>query len=100
MGNSCSVNANPSGDDNIGSAQESKSNSASSILSTLTPVAIFAFVWLLVFLVLRKRFPRYYRPRTFVSSLQEHERTPRLKEGLVVSISHLLVPPTSCINFR
>lgn len=64
---------NQSDDPNVGSAQNSDANSssASQVLSTLAPVAIFALVFFVLFLVLRKKFPRNYRPRTFLGSLRE-----------------------------
>lgn len=37
------------------------------VLATLAPVALFALVWAILFLVFRKWFARNYRPRTCVS---------------------------------
>ncbi|EME78489.1 uncharacterized protein MYCFIDRAFT_58545 [Pseudocercospora fijiensis CIRAD86] len=84
MGNSCG-GISQSGDANIGSSQSSStndSNSATSVVSVIAPVALYALIWAFLFLVLRNRFPRYYRPRTFVGSLREEQRTPRPKDGL------------------
>ncbi|EME40639.1 hypothetical protein DOTSEDRAFT_74250 [Dothistroma septosporum NZE10] len=101
MGNSCS-SINQSGDSNIGSSQSddtSKSNSASSILSTLAPVALYALVYAILFLVLRNRFPRYYRPRTFVGSLRDEAKTPRPKDGIVNWIGEFWsMPDTYVLN--
>ncbi|KXL50907.1 hypothetical protein M433DRAFT_1937 [Acidomyces richmondensis BFW] len=58
------------------------SNSASSVLSTLAPVALFALVWGIVFLLFRTRFKRYYQPRTFIGSLRPEQRTPKVKDSL------------------
>lgn len=47
------------------------SNSASTVLSTLIPVFLVALVWFGLFLVIRSKFPRWYRPRTFMGALRE-----------------------------
>lgn len=71
-------------DPNIGAAQDTSmnSNSASSVLSTLAPVAIVAAIWFTLFIVLRRIFPRRYSPRSFLGSLRENERSPQLPTGL------------------
>lgn len=71
-------------DTNIGSAvnDSSKSNSASSLVSTLVPVLIVATVWFIAFHILRRRFPRRYAPRTFLSTLREKQRSPALSNKL------------------
>ncbi|KAI9683059.1 MAG: hypothetical protein M1822_006254 [Bathelium mastoideum] len=76
------------GDSNIGSSQSSSNNSssASQLLSTLAPVALYAGIWLVVFLVLRSRFLRYYQPRTFLASVPDYFRTRPLDKGLFGSI--------------
>ncbi|GAB7361728.1 hypothetical protein MBLNU230_g1775t1 [Neophaeotheca triangularis] len=78
------MNVNEADDPNVGSAQDDPANSssASKVLSVLAPVALFALIWFFLFLVLRKKFPRNYRPRTFLGSLREHERSPRMPDGL------------------
>lgn len=84
MGNACSnIDTSGTGQNN-NQQDETNSNSARSILATLAPVALYAVIWFILFLVLRNKFPRYYRPRTFVGSLRENERTPRPKDGLLV----------------
>ncbi|KAK5696626.1 phosphate metabolism protein 7 [Elasticomyces elasticus] len=70
-----------SGDPNVGSAK-SPSNSASSVVSTLAPVALYALVWAILFMVLRRPFKRYYQPRTFLGSLRPEQRTPKLSDSL------------------
>ncbi|RMY51905.1 hypothetical protein D0865_06079 [Hortaea werneckii] len=69
-----------SNDENIGSAR--MSNSASSVLSTLAPVAAYAAVWGILFLIFRRKFRRYYVPRTFLSSLRPEQRTPKVSDTL------------------
>lgn len=78
-----------SGDQNIGSSQSSSNNSssASQILSTLAPVAVYAGIYLAVFLLIRSRFLRYYQPRTFLASVPEFFRTRPLDKGLFASIN-------------
>lgn len=50
-----------------GSSTSSSSNSSSlsSFISTLIPVAALAIVYFLIFLVLRKKSQRVYRPREY-----------------------------------
>lgn len=48
----------------------------------MIPVLLIACVWLGVFLLLRNKFPRQYQPRTFLGSLRENERSPKLPTGL------------------
>ncbi|KAH0283919.1 DUF221-domain-containing protein [Aureobasidium namibiae CBS 147.97] len=79
MAGTSATNAND--DPNVGSAQGS-SSSATSLLSTLAPVALIALVWFALFLIFRRWFPRNYRPRTFLGSIQERERSPKLPDGL------------------
>lgn len=64
------------------SAPANSGTSASNLLSTLAPVALFALIYLVVFLVIRSKFPRQYMPRTFLGSLRKNERTPSLPTGL------------------
>ncbi|KAI5362890.1 Putative calcium-dependent channel, 7TM region phosphate [Septoria linicola] len=88
-------------DPNAGSSQSDPNNSssASSLLSTLAPVFVFACVWAILFLVLRNKFPRYYRPRTFVGSLRENERTPRPEGGMFGWIKNFwAMPDTYVLN--
>ncbi|TKA70208.1 hypothetical protein B0A49_04808 [Cryomyces minteri] len=73
--------ASQSNDPNIGSAQKG-SNSVSTVVSTLVPVLLFALVWFALFLILRSKLPRNYRPRTFLGSLRQNERSPSLPTGL------------------
>ncbi|KAL8677127.1 MAG: hypothetical protein Q9186_006419 [Xanthomendoza sp. 1 TL-2023] len=68
-----------------GSAQTSEKNdpSLSSFLSTLIPTAVLAFVFVSLFLLLRRKFKRNYEPRTFLGSLRPQERSPALPNGLL-----------------
>ncbi|PQE28208.1 hypothetical protein CJF30_00010913 [Rutstroemia sp. NJR-2017a BBW] len=72
----------PNNDPRVGSSREnstsstlsaaatgSNSSSFSSLYSTLIPVAVYAAVCLISFLILRKKYPRVYAPRTLLSSL-------------------------------
>ena len=58
------IHQNQSEDQNIGSATQQQSTSASSLLSTLAPVAVVAFVWLIVFVIVRPRAGWKYAPRS------------------------------------
>jgi hypothetical protein len=58
------------------------SNSLSGLISTLAPAAAIAGVYLVVFLIFRTKFPRFYGPRSFLGVLPEQSRSPKLKNGL------------------
>ena len=76
-----------------------KLSSASSILSTLAPVALYALIFFILFLFLRRIFPRIYRPRTFVRSIPEQERSPDLPKNLLKWVhAFFLVPDTYVLN--
>lgn len=51
-------------------------------MTTLVPVFVFACVWFVLFLIFRTRFPRNYRPRSFLGSLRPNERSPQMPDGL------------------
>ncbi|KAH8817395.1 hypothetical protein F5884DRAFT_779240 [Xylogone sp. PMI_703] len=51
------------------------SSSASALLSTLIPVAAVAGAYVTAFLVLRRKYTRVYAPRTFLGTLEDHEKT-------------------------
>ncbi|QSZ31452.1 hypothetical protein DSL72_001017 [Monilinia vaccinii-corymbosi] len=85
---------NQSTDPRVGSSRENatastltvaptgpNSSSFSALFSTLVPVGILAAVCAISFLVLRRKFPRVYAPRTFLSSLEPHERSAELPPG-------------------
>ncbi|KAB8760607.1 hypothetical protein FH972_026599 [Carpinus fangiana] len=74
-------NISQQGDSNIGSATEAEAQSASQVLSTLAPVSIYAGIFLLIFLIVRRWFPRVYSPRSFLGSLRPQERSPQLSNG-------------------
>lgn len=56
--------------------------SASSVLTTLVPVLVYAVIFFLLFCLFRKWFPRNYRPRAVLGALRPSERTPDLPTGL------------------
>ncbi|KAL6719086.1 phosphate metabolism protein 7 [Lecanora helva] len=58
------------------------SPSLSQFLATLVPVAVLAAVYIVIFLLLRRRLRRNYVPRTFLGALRPEERTPDLPSGL------------------
>ncbi|EKG16711.1 protein of unknown function DUF221 [Macrophomina phaseolina MS6] len=96
MGNSqCKVQNGQ--DDNIGSAQEDKAVSASRLLSTLAPVAVYAAIWLVLFIILRRIFVRRYQARSVLNSLKEHERSPQLPPGLFSWIATFVKIPDSYV---
>ncbi|KAH8594063.1 hypothetical protein B0O99DRAFT_514425, partial [Bisporella sp. PMI_857] len=77
----------------------SNSNSVATLFSTLIPVSIYATVCLLIFWVLRRKFPRVYAPRTFLSSLDTHERSDPLPGGWFNWIpAFYRVPDTTVLN--
>ncbi|KAG9702898.1 DUF221-domain-containing protein, partial [Aureobasidium melanogenum] len=94
MAATSATNAND--DPNVGSAQHA-SSSATGLLSTLAPVALIALVWFTLFLIFRKWFPRNYRPRTFLGSIQERERSPALPDGLFAWFGNFFNVPDSYV---
>ncbi|EMC91709.1 hypothetical protein BAUCODRAFT_79204 [Baudoinia panamericana UAMH 10762] len=87
-----------SGDANIGSAQQ-PTQSASQLLSTLVPVLLYAIVWFVLFLLLRRPFKRYYQPRTFLGSLRPEARSPPLSDSLFGWIGqYTKLPDTYVLN--
>lgn len=96
MGNSCSTQGT---DANVGSASGGGSASASGLVTTLVPVLLYAIVWFILFLILRNRFPRYYRPRTFVGSLNPELRTPKPSDSIFGWVSEFwAMPDTYVLN--
>ncbi|KAH0174927.1 DUF221-domain-containing protein, partial [Aureobasidium melanogenum] len=94
MAATSATNAND--DPNVGSAQHA-SSSATGLLSTLAPVALIALVWFALFLIFRRWFPRNYRPRTFLGSIQERERSPALPDGLFAWFGNFFNVPDSYV---
>ncbi|KAG9688015.1 DUF221-domain-containing protein, partial [Aureobasidium melanogenum] len=94
MAATSATNAND--DPNVGSAQHA-SSSATGLLSTLAPVALIALVWFALFLIFRKWFPRNYRPRTFLDSIQERERSPALPDGIFAWFGNFFNVPDSYV---
>ncbi|CAL3971199.1 unnamed protein product [Diplocarpon coronariae] len=72
-----------SADAGSGTATSSKKNSSSlsGFLSTLIPVGIQAGVFVLLFLILRTKQKRVYRPRTYLETLYEGEKSQDLPQG-------------------
>lgn len=91
-----SIRQNANDDPNVGSAQHA-SSSATGLLSTLAPVALIALVWFTLFLIFRRWFPRNYRPRTFLGSIQERERSPALPDGLFAWFGNFFNVPDSYV---
>lgn len=82
-----------------GSGSTSASNSLSGLISVLTPVLLVAIVWLTLFLVLRPRFKRNYEPRTFLGSLRQHERSPKIADSMFGWVGEFYrVPDTYVLN--
>lgn len=57
-------------------------SSLSAMISTLAPVALYAVIYLGLFLLLRNKFPRFYYPRSFLRTLPEENQSPQLNKGL------------------
>ncbi|EXJ87676.1 hypothetical protein A1O1_04600 [Capronia coronata CBS 617.96] len=64
-----------------GSNRNSGSNSLSGIISTLVPTFVIAVIAFTVFLFVRTRYSRVYRPRTDERLVDEDARTPRTDTG-------------------
>ena len=64
-----------------GGNQNKGSNSLSSIISTLVPVFLIASVAFILFLILRTRYTRVYRPRTDDRLFEKSWTTPHSKSG-------------------
>lgn len=47
------------------------------------PTLIIAVVMILAFIFLRRKFERYYVPRTFMGTLRDYEHTPASPKGLL-----------------
>ncbi|SLM34013.1 Protein of unknown function DUF3779, phosphate metabolism [Lasallia pustulata] len=58
------------------------SNSASNLVSTLIPVALYSAAFFLLFLILRRSQRRIYAPRSYLGALREQERSPTLPNGM------------------
>lgn len=57
------------------------SSSLSSLWSTLLPVLVYAAICVAIFVTLRRRSPQVYAPRSILSSLDPHDRSPKLPSG-------------------
>jgi hypothetical protein len=73
----------PPSDPRVGSARDnstspglsrvisgSNSSSISNLLGTLIPVLVFSSVCVIAFIILRRKYPRVYAPRSFLNSLE------------------------------
>jgi hypothetical protein len=60
---------------------EGKSNSLSSMVSTLVPTLLSFAIFVSLFLIFRGRFRRLYSPRTYVDSVGEQRKTPPQAPG-------------------
>lgn len=73
--------------------------SLSQVITTLVPVAVVAAAGFTAFLLLRPKFERIYQPRTFLSTLLPHERSPKLRSGIVAGIVDFFkIPDTYVLN--
>ncbi|EKG15458.1 protein of unknown function DUF221 [Macrophomina phaseolina MS6] len=60
-----------------GGSHRNKSSSVYSLIYTLIPSVLVAFILLAIFFALRNKLRRLYAPRTFIDVLTEQEKTPR-----------------------
>lgn len=84
-------------DENVGSAKQDEPVSASRLLSTLAPVALYAVIWLALFVVLRRVFVRRYQARSVLNTLKDYERSPQLPPGLFSWIGAFVKIPDSYV---
>ncbi|KAK4936653.1 hypothetical protein LTR10_022505 [Elasticomyces elasticus] len=63
----------------IGSSNNS--SSLSSLYATLLPVLVYTAICIIIFIILRRKSPRVYAPRSILTSLDPHERSPKLPTG-------------------
>lgn len=68
-----------------GPTQNVSDASLSGLLATLAPTALFAGVYVLIFLILRKSQRRWYAPRTYLGTLREEYVSCILKIGLTTA---------------
>lgn len=66
--------------------QDTKSSSISGMISTLVPVLVVSAVYLLIFLVFRRKEKRFHAPRSYLGSMHQHQRSPILPDGLLTWI--------------
>lgn len=74
------------------------SNSTSTVISSLVLNLIIFAVEISLFLVLRPRFPKVYRPRTYLG--RHDERVERLSDSLLGWVPQFLKTPTSEILYK
>lgn len=63
--------------------QDTKSSSISGMISTLVPVLVLSAVYLLIFLVFRRKEKRFHAPRSYLGSMHHHQRSPVLPDGFL-----------------
>ncbi|CAK3869412.1 related to DUF221 domain [Lecanosticta acicola] len=68
---------------NTGSHRNTGASSISGMLSTLIPVFLISSVVFLAFLLLRKKLPRVYAPRTYLDSLRNWQLSPKQTGGVL-----------------
>lgn len=72
------------------SSTDTSSSSASQLLSTLIPTAIVSAVYVLVFLIFRKKQRRVYEPRHAVEYVPEDLKPEESKKGVLTWLTNLL----------
>ncbi|KAH8809337.1 hypothetical protein F5884DRAFT_795356 [Xylogone sp. PMI_703] len=85
---------NQSEDPRVGSARDNatstslttvttgtNSASFSALVTAFIPISIYAAICMAIFLYSRRLYPRVYAPRSFLSSLEPHERSESLPKG-------------------
>ncbi|VUC34369.1 unnamed protein product [Clonostachys rosea] len=89
MGNVISwILSNIGQDERQGEArEENQPRSLAGMINTLVPMIVIAVISLVVFLTTRRAQKRFYAPRIYLGSLQDHERNPELPDGLFRWIS-------------
>ncbi|KAK4574631.1 phosphate metabolism protein 7 [Recurvomyces mirabilis] len=86
-------------DANVGSAQGGQDQSATQVLTPLVTVGLYAIIWGVLFLLLRRPFKRYYQPRTFLGSLRPEARSPKLPDTMFGWIPAFYnIPDTYVLN--
>ncbi|EKG10182.1 protein of unknown function DUF221 [Macrophomina phaseolina MS6] len=82
-----------------GISSGSNSASISALFTTLIPVSVYVGVCLVLFITFRRKCPRVYAPRTFLSSLHPYERTAPLPGTWFTWFGHFWrVPDTYVLN--
>lgn len=56
--------------------KSSSPSSAASLAAAFVPTVVIATLYMIVFVLIRQRFPKVYSPRTYIGTVQEKHRTP------------------------